>query len=221
LTVEYVVNETIQAMRKTILTTLTLFITLFSFGQDKRAEAILDQMSKKYQNIKTFNASFTYGADGRRATRGAITTSGTKFKLNMAGQEIMNNGKEIYTYMSDVNEVNVTSFDPSADNIFSPSNIYNIYKKGYKYVFKGESNVGSQVYETVELIPTKSNNNISKVQIKVNKRDKSIKSWKIWDDRGRATNFNITKFTPNVAAPASLFTFDTKKHPGVEVVDLR
>ncbi|MFB0908206.1 MAG: outer membrane lipoprotein carrier protein LolA, partial [Spirosomataceae bacterium] len=110
----------------------------------------------------------------------------------MAGQEIMNNGKEIYTYMSDVNEVNVTSFDPSADNVFSPSNIYNIYKKGYKYTFKGESKVGNQVYETVELIPTKSNNNISKVQIKVNKRDKSIKSWKIWDDRGRATNFNIT-----------------------------
>lgn len=207
-------------MRKTILTALTLFITVFSFGQDKRAEAILDQMSKKYQNMKTFSATFTYGADGGRATRGAITTSGIKFKLNMAGQEITNNGKEIYTFMSDVNEVNITNFDPGEDNMFSPSKIYSIYKKGYKYSFKGESKVGNQVFETVELIPTKKGN-VSKVEIKVNKKDKSIKSWKIWDERGRATNFNITKFTPNVSAPASLFTFDSKKHPGVEVVDLR
>lgn len=207
-------------MRKTILTALTLFISVFSFGQDKRAEAILDQMSKKYQSMKTFSATFTYGAEGGRATRGAITASGIKFKLNMAGQEITNNGKEIYTFMSDVNEVNITNFDPGEDNMFSPSNIYNIYKKGYKYSFKGESKVGNQVFETVELIPTKKGN-VSRVEIKVNKSDKSIKSWKIWDERGRATNFNITKFTPNIPAPTSLFTFDSKKHPGVEVVDLR
>lgn len=208
-------------MKNTILTLVTFFITIGSFAQDKRAEAILDQMSKKYQNMKTFSASFTYGADGRRATSGSIITSGTKFKLNMAGQEIMNNGKEIYTFMPDVNEVNITEFNAGEDNMFSPSNIYNIYKKGYKYTFKGESKSGSQILETIELIPTKKNDNVSKVEIKVNKQDKSIKSWKIWDGKNRATNFNITKFTPNVAAPASLFTFDTKKHPGVEVVDLR
>ncbi len=208
-------------MKLTTLTLLAYFITICTFAQDKRAEAILDQMSKKYQNMKTFSASFTYGADGRRATSGSIITNGTKFKLVMAGQEIMNNGKEIYTYMPDVNEVNVTDFDPGADEMFSPSNIYSIYKKGYNYSFKGESKVGSQVFETVELLPTKKNSNVSKVEIKVNKQDKSIKSWKIWDGRGSATNFNITKFTPNVAAPLSLFTFDSKKYPGVEVVDLR
>lgn len=208
-------------MQKTILTTLTLFITLFSYGQDKRAEDILSQMSKKYQAIKTFNASFTYGADGRRPTSGSVIANGTKFKLKMAGQEIMNNNEVIYTFMPDVNEVNITNFDPGEDNMLSPSNIYNIYKKGYKYTFKGESKAGNQVFETVELVPTKKSSSVSKIQIKVNKRDKSIKSWKIWDDRGRATNFNITKFIPNVSAPASLFTFDAKKHPGVEVVDLR
>lgn len=208
-------------MRQTILTLITLFITIGTFAQDKRAESILDQMSKKYQNMKTFSASFTYGADDRRATSGSIITNGTKFKLNMAGQEIMNNGKEIYTFMPDVNEVNITSFNPGDDNMFSPSNIYSIYKKGYKYTFKGESKTGSQVYETIELVPTKKNDNVSKIEIKVNKKDKSIKSWKIWDGRNRTTNFNVTKFTPNVSAPVSLFTFDSKKHPGVEVVDLR
>lgn len=219
--VKYVIQEITLKMRKTILALFAFFITVCTFAQDKRAEAILDQMSKKYQNMKTFSATFTYGADGRRATRGSIITNGTKFKLNMAGQEIMNNGKEIYTFMPDVNEVNITEFDPGQDNMFSPSNIYNIYKKGYKYTFKGESKVGNQTYETVELTPVKKNDNISKVQLVVNKRDRSIKSWKIWDGRGRATSFNVTKFTPNVSAPVSLFTFDTKKHPGVEVVDLR
>lgn len=208
-------------MRKLAFVFLSIFLISTAFGQDKRAGDILDQMSRKYQGMKTFSASFTYGAEGARVYRGDIVANGIKFKLNMAGQEIMNNGKEIYTYMPDVNEVNITEFNPTQDDMFTPSKIYSIYKKGYKYTFKGEEKEGSNVLEVVELVPTKKNSNVSKVQIKVTKKDKSIRSWKIWDNNNKATVFKVSKFIANVAAPDALFTFDSKKHPGVEVVDLR
>lgn len=203
-----------------------LVVGNLSAQQDKRAGAILDQMSKKYQGMQTFNASFTYGVEGKdknlvRPTNGNVTVKGVKFKLDMAGQQIFNNGKVIYTYMKDVNEVNITDFNPNDESDFSPSKIYSIYKKGYNYIFKEEVKEGANYYEIVELSPINKSANISKLQIKVDKKDKSVKSWKIWDKSGKATVFKINKFTPNVPASDQLFTFDTKKFPGVEVVDLR
>jgi outer membrane lipoprotein carrier protein len=201
-------------------------LSISTFAQDKRAGAILDQMSTNYQKMKTFNAVFSYGTEGKdkkvsQVYNGNVTVKGVKFKLSMAGQEIFNNGKEIYTYVKDINEVNITDFNASNDSDFSPSKIYSIYKKGYKYIFKEEVKEGSQFYEVVELSPTVKGGNVTKVQIKVNKKDKSVKSWKIWDKGGKATVFNISKFTPNVPTTDQLFTFDAKKYPGVEVIDLR
>lgn len=207
-----------------------LLLGVLAFGanaqQDKRAGTILDQMSKKYQGMQTFSASFTYGVEGKdknivRPTNGNVIVKGVKFKLDMAGQQIFNNGKLIYTYMKDVNEVNITDFNPNTDGDFSPSKIYSIYKKGYNYIFKEEVKEGANIYEIVELSPIAKGTNVSKVQIKVDKKDKSVKSWKIWDKAGKATVFKINKFTPNVPTTDQLFTFDAKKFPGVEVIDLR
>lgn len=206
-----------------------VFLSLLSFSgfsQDAKARAILDAMSTKYQAIKSFSANFAYGSmspsgkKGRMST-GSIIAKGVKFKLNMAGQEIYNNGKEIYTFVKETNEVNVTSFDGSEDSPFSPSNIYSIYKKGYDYKFLKEETIDGKKVEVIELKPQKSGTNVSKIQIGVNKADKSISNWKIWDTSGKITAFEISSFKPNTTASDATFTFNTAKHPGVEVVDLR
>lgn len=190
---------------------------------DARASAILDKMSSKYQNMKAFSANFTYGPEAASAKKlsGTVVVKGSKFKLSMVGQEIYNNGKEVYTYVKEVNEVNVTAYNPGDEADFSPSKIYSIYKKGYKYQFKEEIKQGAQVFEVVELSPSGKNTSVSKIQITINKNDKSIKSWKIWDKKGKATMFRVDKFVPNVPATDAMFTFDKSKYPGVEVVDLR
>jgi outer membrane lipoprotein-sorting protein len=103
----------------------------------------------------------------------------------------------------------------------SPTKIYTIYKKGYKYVFLEEIKEGSQLYEVVELSPEDKSSKVAKVQIKVDKKDKSVKSWKVWDKNGKRTVFRVDKFMPNAPADDKIFTFDKKKYPGVEVVDLR
>lgn len=213
-------------MKKSLLVFVLVSIFSVAFGQDKKAGLILDQMSKKYQGLKTFNAVFTYGVEGANSKlvqtyKGNVTVKGAKFKLNMAGQEIYNNGKDIYTFVKETNEVNVTEFNANSDSDFSPTKIYSIYKKGYKYIFKEELNENGVAYEVVELSPLAAKSNVSKIQIKVAKGDKSVKSWKVWDKSGKRTVFKVDKFLGNVPATDATFTFDTKKHPGVEVVDLR
>ncbi|MGL4630212.1 MAG: LolA family protein [Leadbetterella sp.] len=213
-------------MKYFILISSFCLLSFTVFSQDKKAKAILDAMSSKYQKMATFAANFTYGNEGANskitgAQTGSVIVKGIKFKIKTAGQEIFNNGKEMFTYVKENNEVNITNPNETDDQDFSPTKIYSIYKKGYTYVFKDEKKDGNDVIETVELTPTTSKSNISKIWISVSKTDRSIKSWRVLDKSGKKMLFRIDKFTPNAPATDASFVFDKKKYPSVEVVDLR
>lgn len=207
---------------------LLLFSALFiatttqSMAQgDKKSTAILDAMSAKYQKIKSFKAIFTYAPEGGKALKGDVTVKGTKFRLKMAGQEIFNDGKLMATYIKETNEVNLQDFDPTATGELDPTKIYSAYKKGFKYTFLEEKKIGSQVVEVVELTPTNKNSQVTKVQIQVNKADKSINNWKIFPKSGDKVTYKLDQFQPDVTVADNFFVFNAKQYPGVEVVDLR
>lgn len=196
-----------------------------TFAQDARASAILDAMSKKYKTMTSFQAAFTYTTEGsgvKESMKGDVTVKGTKYRLKLAGQEIFNNGQTVSTYVKETNEVNITAYDPNegGGNI-DPTKIYTIYKKGYKYIFIEEQKEGAKVYEVIELTPENKAAQVKNVRITVDKKDRSVRSWKITDKSGKKTTFKVDKFTPNVAVTDSYFTFDKSKYPGVEVIDLR
>lgn len=206
---------------------ITLIVVLLSFSNslfaqgDKKSTAILDAMSSRYQKIKSFKAIFTYTPDGGKSLKGDATVKGTKFRLKMAGQEIYNDGKLMATYIKETNEVNLQDFDPTATGDLDPTKIYSAYKKGFKYAFLEEQKEGNNVYEVVELTSTNKNSQVGKVQIHVNKKDKSIWSWKIFQKNGQKVTYKVDQFQPDVAVADNFFTFNAKQYPGVEVVDLR
>ena len=204
-----------------IVTFSNVFTTSVQAQGDKKSTAILEAMSNKYQKVKSFKAVFTYTPEGGKSLKGDATVKGTKFRLKMAGQEIFNDGKLMATYIKETNEVNLQDFDPSAGGDLDPTRIYSAYKKGFKYAFLQEKKEGAQTYEVVELTSTGKNSQVDKVQIQVNKADKSINSWKIFQKNGQKVTYKVEQFQPDVTVPDTYFTFNSKQFPGVEVVDLR
>ena len=204
-----------------IVTFSNVFTTTVQAQGDKKSTAILEAMSNKYQKVKSFKAVFTYTPEGGKPLKGDATVKGTKFRLKMAGQEIFNDGKLMATYIKETNEVNLQDFDPSAGGDLDPTRIYSAYKKGFKYAFLQEKKEGTQTYEVVELTSTGKNSQVDKVQIQVNKADKSINSWKIFQKNGQKVTYKVEQFQPDVTVPDTYFTFNSKQFPGVEVVDLR
>ncbi|WP_310589154.1 MULTISPECIES: outer membrane lipoprotein carrier protein LolA [Dyadobacter] len=188
---------------------------------DKKSSVILEAMSSKYQKIKSFKAMFTYTPEGGKPLKGEATVKGTKFRLKMAGQEIFNDGKLMATYIKETNEVNLQDFDPTATGDLDPTKIYTAYKKGFKYAFLKEQKAGAKTLEVVELTPTKKESQVNKVQIAVNKADKSISSWTIFQKNGQEVTYTLNDFKPDVTVADSYFAFNAKQYPGVEVVDLR
>lgn len=208
-----------------MLVVAALLMSQCVFAQsDKRATSILDGMSNKYKTMTSFKVAFTYTNEGpgtKESLKGDATVKGTKYRLKMAGQEIFNDGKTMTTYIKESNEATVNTYDPKDAGDIDPTKIYTIYKKGYKYMFIEEVTESGRVYEVVELSPEKKDSKIAKVQIKVDKKDKSVKSWKVTQRSGQRLVFKVDKFTPNVTVEDKFFAFDASQYKGVEVIDLR
>jgi outer membrane lipoprotein carrier protein len=194
---------------------------------DPKAQEILDAMSKKYKEMTSFKAKFSYTLENetnpklKETQEGEILVKGSKFKLKLGGQEIFNNGTTVWTYMKESNEVNVSSYQPEEDEL-NPTKIYTMYKKGYKYILISENTEGGKVFATVDLEPLdRKKSQVSKVRIVINKKDKLVKSWKIFEKNGNRYNYNVKNFEPNVKAEDAEFNFDKTKYPGVTEIDLR
>jgi outer membrane lipoprotein-sorting protein len=188
---------------------LLLFLSFSVFAQSNKAVSLIDGMQKKYKAMGSFSANFTYQTDGAATMSGSITVKGTKFRLKTAGQVIFNNGKEVATYIKEINEVNISSFDPSEGDL-NPAKIYSFDKKAYKIALKGESAGVS----TVELSPVAKGTQIKSITLKINSKNLSVNDW-------TKQYFKVAKLNSKVNADDKLFTFDKKAFPGVEVNDLR
>ena len=205
---------------------LSLFILPFGISpvsaqNDKKATAILDAMSKRYQNLASYKVSFTYGIPGGRPSKGEAIVKGEKFRLKMADQEILNDGKLLATFLKESNEVTLQDYDPEEIGDLSPARIYLAYKKGYKNTFVSETTSKGRTYENIRLTPVKTNSQVSRIELVIDKEDKSIKGWKIFAKGVEPTNFEVTDFKTNATVSDSEFLFNSKNFPGAEVVDLR
>lgn len=213
-------------MKKLLFTIVcSLGILSVAFAQyDAKAKAVLDAMSTKYRSMASFKADFSYTmqtAKGSKQTfSGTLTVKNDKFQLVTNELEVINNGSTVWTYNKRANEVNITNFD-SEDNEASPAAVYSIYKKGYKYKFIGEKKEGTKTLQIIELYPEKKNAVVSKVRMNVNKTDKLISSWEMYQKDGTVFRYNIKSFKQVASLSDTYFAFNTSKYKGIEVNDLR
>ena len=213
-------------MKKAILAAILFCASAPAWSQyDPKALEILEAMSKKYKAIPSFEASFSYTLTNEiekvnEEFKGRMVVQGDKYRLILPEQEVINNGNTVWTYLPEAKEVNIDNFDPSSEDL-NPSKFYEIYKKGFKYLYLEDKTEGGVLCEVVDLVPEKRDAQYFKVRMNIVKKDKSIHSWTMFDKAGNLYKYTITKFTPAAKIDESTFSFDAKKYPGVEIVDLR
>ena len=210
------------------ITTIALLI-LISLGVqaqgDKKAKDILSGVSSKYRSYKSMKADFSYTLENptakiKETQSGSIVLSGAKYRLAIAGQEVICDSKTIWTYMKEAKEVQVNTVDPTEGGI-KPNEIFTMYEKGFLYKFVDEKKVAGKLQQNIELTPTDKSKNFFKIKLTVDEASKQIVKSVIFEKTGNRYTYAIKEFTPNYAVNAGTFMFDVKKYPGVEVVDLR
>ncbi len=208
-------------MRQSIFI-LGLILSISTFAQyDEDALAVLNTMSAKYKKINAYQASFSQNFKNEAGgvdenINGKIQVKGNKYKLEVAGQEIFNNGKDVWSYNKELSEVTVTTFDPEEQEI-SLSNIYDLYKEGYKYNLVTTNNAGERF---LELDPESRDKSYYKIKMTVDKNDE-LKNFTVMERSGNVYFYEIKNFEAKPNLTDASFTFEPSKHPNVEVIDFR
>lgn len=216
-------------MRKFILSAflITGYVITVLAQTDTKAKAILAEVSKKYSSYNVIKTDFTYTINNPQANINQ-TLSGTlytkpkanKYHVTMNDQELISDGKSQWTYLKSDKEVQLSDVDNSSKAL-NPAKIFTIYEKGFKYLYTGDVKQNSRVYHVIDLSPLDSKQSFFKVRLTIDKQTKRISKALIFDKNGSHYTYTIKTFTPNVKVPETIFAFDPRKHPGVEVVDLR
>jgi outer membrane lipoprotein-sorting protein len=197
------------------------------YGQsDPRAKTILDAVSKKFKSYKSVKADFALKiatTDNKvlDSKKGTVLLEGDRYKVNLGDQEVYCDGHTIWTYNRDTKEVQVNDYQPDQGSI-SPARLFtNFYDKEFLYRLDGTSKLSGHAVDVIEMTPLDKSKPFFKVVAMVDKQNKNLLSTEIFEKGGNRYTYQVTKFTPNVPAESTDFVFDTKTHPGVDVVDLR
>jgi outer membrane lipoprotein carrier protein len=219
-------------MIKTVLfLVIALSTAAFSFAQtnadaDKKAKGILKKVSEKFRKYKSLKATFVITVENQKdkssdVQKGTIQLKGNKYHLTVADQDIISDGQTVWTYMKDVNEIQVNNASTDS-NAITPANFLTLYEKGFLFKFVGEEKDGAMTYQLVELIPIDpKKKSVVKVKLKISKKDQMIHQARLIDKNGTVITYKIEKFFPDSASADSLFSFNVKNYPGAELIDLR
>lgn len=194
-----------------------------STNNDPKAKIILDNVSKKYKSYKSIEVSFklTTEIPNKKATveEGKVYLKGEMYKIVLGNQEIYCNKTAVWTYLKDINEVQINDYEPNKSEI-SPANMFNIYQSDYNYICNTSEKVSNVTCKTVDLMPKDKSRPYFKIRIWVD-ADNHIKQLKIFDKNGTRYIYTVTTTKSNTAISDDFYKFDASKHPGVHIEDLR
>ena len=197
---------------------LILISSISSFSNEKIKEEIIDDVVTKISGYKNISIDFdllyeNISLDIKTNKKGKLILENDKFSIDLDEQIIINNGDIQWTYLKDINEVQISNNEITA-GVSNLSDLFKISKNDYKILFlKDEIN-----FYLIELIP-KTIKSFIKIQIKFQKQNKEISEVKVFDKEGGKFIYSINKLKYDLEINS--FYFDTSKFPGIEIIDLR
>ncbi|HKC66816.1 MAG TPA: outer membrane lipoprotein carrier protein LolA [Bacteroidia bacterium] len=220
--------------KQTTILSLLLLISSFIFAQapageqDPKAKSILDELSKTTKSYKTITAEYELVLLNKEKKQtdkqtGKIQVKGNKFKLEIPGNTITCDGKTVWTYNKDAQEVTIKNFEPNSEDGLNPTNIFTMYETGYKYKYEKEEKVGANTYHVINLYPTikPEKKKFHTIKLYVDKIKKQVGEIKMLMKDGGTQTYEIKTFTPNAPLGDNIFVVDTKGFKPDQIVDER
>lgn len=197
-----------------------MFACIFATAQDRKAAALLNEVADKTQAFENIRIEFEYKMINKpqginETLDGTLLSKGDKFKLDVAGQQIISDGKTMWTFLESVNEVQIN--EPMDDEEgFNPRNFLQTWSDRFKAKTLSES--GNETM--LELIPMESSM-FTKVHVKIDNSKKELLSITMFDGNNTEFVYSIKRFITNQPLADKVFSFDPADYPGIEIIDLR
>ena len=215
-------------MRLTFIFTFTIFLSIPIFSQqDPAAKEILDRASEKMKSYETIEADFALNIDNRMdnlhsKSTGTIMVKGDKYFMESMGSSVYFDGKTMWSFMEDINEVTIT--EPSkeeGDFVDNPALIFSFYNRDFKYRLIGEAKVDEYWCYEVDLYPNNLNQPYARFKLFIIKENDAI--YMVQAISKDAIDYTIFIMNARFNTPMKdeMFTFKPENYPDIEVVDMR
>jgi outer membrane lipoprotein-sorting protein len=190
---------------------------------ETKAQAILDKTVNKIKSHPAVEVLFDLTMENKAENIHESHAGKAYMKENMYRIEVMDvinyfDGKVIYTYMPEVEEVNIKNPEEEQEDFLNPTILFDIHNQ--KFTQKLVEEKGGKAY--IELTPKTPHKQIKMIGVWINTTANAVEKVTSFgkDDNDIIITIKSLK-APSNALDEQFFRFDAKAHPEVEVIDLR
>ena len=203
-------------MKKTFLIIIGILLSIKVSAQS--AEEFLNSVIEKNKSYEDISIIFNYRYGNKeevsKEMKGYAYMKGESYLLKIDGQEMISDGSTLWTYLIDEQEVMIS--DVNEDNN-SPLAIINSFSENVNVSFEHCSDADL----THLFITEKEATTFKSISLYVKNKDLKIHEIDINNLDDSYLIYSVESFHTNQNLPDSMFIFDEKIHPNVEVIDMR
>lgn len=204
---------------RNIIASLVLLFATQVVSAQNNADALVRLVVDQVKSHKNVEMAFSYqiSPDGKNfsdSEKGHAWLQGEAYKIELADQQTISDGKTIWSYLVDDEEVMVSNASDGTDN--TPLKLLTSLDESYVATLTG---IDAQGNATVELANPKGQ--YKRVTLKINTKKTELKSADIYMEDGSKAVINVEEMKFDQNLEEKFFTFDAKKHPEVDVIDMR
>ena len=204
---------------KNIIVCIALLFAAQTISAQNNAEKIIRAMVDQVKVHKNVEMTFNYqiSPDGKtlgESEKGHAWLQGEAYKIEMADQQTISDGKTIWSYLLDDEDVMVSNASEGSDN--TPLKLLTSLDESYVATLAG---IDAKGVASIELANPKGQ--YKRVTLKVDTKKTELKSADIYMEDGNKVLIDVQEMKFDQKLDDKFFTFDETKHPGVDVIDMR
>ena len=204
---------------KNIIACIALVFAAQAVSAQNNAEKIIRVMVEQMRGHKNVEMAFNYqiSPDGKtlgESEKGHAWLQGEAYKIEMTDQQTISDGKTIWSYLIDDEEVMVSNASEGTDN--TPLKLLTSLDESYVATLAG---IDAKGIATIEL--ANPNGQYKRVTMKVDTKKTELKSADIYMEDGNKFIIKVEEMKYDQKLDDKFFTFDEAKHPEVDVIDMR
>ena len=198
------------------------FLSFAQIASEPAAKKILDKVSAATDAMDAIEIVFEYKLSNKTeniedSSMGELTLKKNQYLLSFMGLNQMSDGENVWTILTDDEEVQISEIDFEDENALTPANLLKMYENGFIYQLLDKT--GS--FQIIELIPDNPDEvDYIRIELLIDTDLDQIKKLTQFGKNATETTYIINNFAPSIVADDA-FEFNEKNYLGFEIIDLR
>lgn len=195
---------------------------------ERQAETVGQEMLRAtrehLKSFQTLRIHFTYQMENTSQNlsetfQGELLLQGDRYNMKLGENLFISNGEITWSYLAELNEVYINRVENNEDAI-TPTALLNDFENRFRARHMRRETHGGRPVEIIDLLP-RTPQAFHKYRVAIDPTNHMLVYTIAFDREGGTFRHTIDRFEPNPRLPANAFTFDNKRFPGLEVIDLR